>query len=354
MNIIVNRKPLISVIVDTYNYGHFIEEAIESVLKQTFPYKDIELIVVDDGSTDNTSKRIKKYKEKIRYIYKENGGQASAFNVGFEYAAGKIIALLDADDYWHSDKLKYIAEEFEKSTTVDVASHYMHLVDNSHKMVGIFPDPSREGKFPFEKQPLQSYLRGIFPFFPPTSGVTVGADCLRKIMPIPVDFRICADFYMHLMLPLHAREFALVKKYLGSYRMHHDNNFGIHSHTIGQSAPDTLGRITQLINTYILASKYVEIAAKELGHDFCLWKKKLDALRIEQEVLLYNLQGKKLRAIQRAFLFNDPTFSDIIWFRNFRKISLIMSVIIPYPIYLWLRRKYRSSFLFDIMHDFLR
>jgi glycosyltransferase involved in cell wall biosynthesis len=356
MNIIADRNPLISIIIDTYNYGHFIEEAIESVLNQTFPHKDFELIVVDDGSTDDTSKVIKKYKDKIKYIFKENGGQASAFNVGFENAAGKIIALLDADDYWHPDKLKYIAEEFEKSTTVDVASHYMHLVDNDHKMVGIFPDPSREGKFPFEKQPLQSYLRGIFPFFPPTSGITVRADCLRKIIPIPVDFRIAADFYMHLMLPFHAREFALIRKYLGSYRIH-DNNFGIYwiftnRHILGKSEPDTIDRVIQVSNMNILASKHVERAAKELGYSFDLWKKKFEALRIEQEVLLYNLRGKKLRAIQQAFMFDDPTFSNMLCFRSFRKASLIMSVIIPYPMYLWLRRKYRNCFLFDIMHDF--
>jgi glycosyltransferase involved in cell wall biosynthesis len=352
VGLLVNKKPLVSIIIDTYNYGHFIEEAVESVLTQTFPHRDMELIVVDDGSTDDTSKRVKKYKEKIKYVCKENGGQASALNAGVENATGKIIAFLDADDYWHPDKLQYIAEEFEKSTTVDVTSHYMRLVDNDHNIVGVFPDSSREGKFPFEKQPLQSYLRGIFPFFPPTSGIAVGADCLRKIMPIPVDFRIAADFYMHLMLPLYAREFALVRRYLGSYRIHY-NNFGIHNHMIGQVAPNTLDRVIQVINVQTLASKHVERAIKALGYDFCVWEKKFNALRTEQEVLLYNLQGKKLKAIQQAFLFDDPTFSNTIWFRNFRKLSLIMSVIIPYPMYLWLRRRYRNSFLCDIMHTFL-
>jgi glycosyltransferase involved in cell wall biosynthesis len=358
MNIIVNRKPVVSIIIGAYNYGHFIEEAVESVLKQEFPHKDFELIIVDDGSTDDTSTVIKKYKDKVKYIFKENGGQGSAFNVGFENAAGKIIALLDADDYWHPDKLKYITEEFERSTNVDVVSHYMHLVDDDHKMIGIFPDPSREGKFPFEKQPLQSFLRGIFPFFPPTSGITVSAHCLRKIIPIPVDFRIAADFYMHLMLPFHAREFALVRKYLGSYRIH-DNNFGIHwvvnnRYISGKAVPDSLDRIIQVINMNTIASKYVQRTANELGYSFDLWRRKFDALRIEQEVLLYSLRGKKLRAIQRAFMFDDPTFSNMFYFRSFRKLSLIMSVIIPHPIYLWLRRKYRNCFLYDIMHGFSR
>ncbi len=353
MNVIVNRKPLVSIIIDTYNYGHFIEEAIESVLNQNFPYKDMELIVVDDGSTDNTRVILAKYTDKIKYIYKENGGQASAFNMGFENTSGKVIAFLDADDYWHPDKLAYIAEEFEKSTSIDVVSHYMHLVDNDHKILGMFPDPSREGNYPFEKQPLQSYLKGIFPFFPPTSGVTVAVDCLRKITPIPVEFRIAADFYMHLMLPFYAREFALVKKCLGSYRIH-NYNFGIHRHIQGKAVPNTVDRVIQVININRLASKHVERTANKLGYGFDLWYKKFDALQIEQEVLLYNLNGMKWSAIKRAFLFEDPTFSEIYWFRIFKKFSLIMSVIVPYPIYLWLMKKYRSCFLFDIVHDFLR
>jgi len=68
MNVIVNRKPLVSIIIDTYNDGHFIQEAIESILNQNFPSKDMELIVVDDGSTDNTRVIMAKYTDKIKYI----------------------------------------------------------------------------------------------------------------------------------------------------------------------------------------------------------------------------------------------------------------------------------------------
>ena len=93
-------QPLFTVLIDSFNYGHFIEEAVDSVLAQDFPADQIEIIVVDDGSTDNTAERLKKYQDRIRYFYKTNGGQASAFNLGLSHAQGEFVALLDADDYF--------------------------------------------------------------------------------------------------------------------------------------------------------------------------------------------------------------------------------------------------------------
>src|SRR6266852_114001 len=95
----------ITVLIDTYNYGHFIEEAIESVLSQDFPSEKMEILVVDDGSTDDTAERVRKYGERVKYLYKDNGGQASAFNYGSARARGEYVALLDADDYWLPGKL---------------------------------------------------------------------------------------------------------------------------------------------------------------------------------------------------------------------------------------------------------
>jgi glycosyltransferase involved in cell wall biosynthesis len=100
------KEPLVTVLIDTYNYGRFIEEAIESVLAQDFPLDEVEILVVDDGSTDDTSQRIEKYRSRIHYFCKPNGGQASALNFGIAYAKGEIIALLDADDFWLPGKLK--------------------------------------------------------------------------------------------------------------------------------------------------------------------------------------------------------------------------------------------------------
>ena len=114
----MEKNPKVSVIIPTYNSAQFIAEALESVFVQT--YKDYEVIVVDDGSTDNTKEVLKPYMSKIRYIYKENGGAASARNVGIKNARGEYIAFLDSDDLWLPEKLEKQMGYFEEHPQVDM------------------------------------------------------------------------------------------------------------------------------------------------------------------------------------------------------------------------------------------
>ena len=86
-----------------FNGSEYLDEAIQSVLHQN--YNNIELIVVDDGSTDSSVHILKKYGSKIKFITQSNSGAASARNVGMSHAKGEIIALIDADDIWHLDKI---------------------------------------------------------------------------------------------------------------------------------------------------------------------------------------------------------------------------------------------------------
>lgn len=363
------RRPLVSIVIDTYNYAHFIEEAVESALNQNFAENDMEIVIVDDGSTDDTAERLKKYKDKVKYIYKENGGQASAFNVGFENAKGEIICLLDSDDYWHPDKLKSVVGEFEKSERVDVVSHYLDVVDGEGRITGVIPDPKLHGETVFEDRPLQSYLSGRWQISPPTSGITIKANCLRKILPIPHDFRTAADLYMLAVLPFHADEYALIKRSLGSYRIH-ENNFrrldkipsGVGRTSDTQTSrsskvnptPPTVGLATELIEMNRLASKYAERCAQGLGYDSRLLREKFDAMTIEQEILLYILQGKKFKALQKVLCFDDPVLRGRLGARTFKMVSNILAVLLPYSTYLWLRERYRRSLLFGVVHRLVR
>jgi len=96
--------PRVSAIITTYNRRAFVQEAVDSVLAQS--YGDWELIVVDDGSTDGTAEALEQYGERLRYIFQENGGASSARNRGLELAGGEFVAFLDSDDLWLPRKLQ--------------------------------------------------------------------------------------------------------------------------------------------------------------------------------------------------------------------------------------------------------
>ena len=91
------KGPLVSVVITNYNYAQYVGEAIESVLNQT--YKNLEIIVIDDGSTDDSLDEIDVYQSKIRIVARENRGVVYTRNEGMSLAKGEFICFLDADDY---------------------------------------------------------------------------------------------------------------------------------------------------------------------------------------------------------------------------------------------------------------
>lgn len=128
--------PLVSVIIPSYNVQEYIKNAISSVLSQTF--QDFEILIVNDGSTDNTLGVIKKnfFDSRIKVISQENQGLAGARNSGIKNAKGKFIALLDADDEWLPQKLEIQIKQTKNNPTISVFSTNAYNVDGS-KIVGI-------------------------------------------------------------------------------------------------------------------------------------------------------------------------------------------------------------------------
>jgi glycosyltransferase involved in cell wall biosynthesis len=112
------ETPKISVIIPTYNRAHVLKRAIDSVLNQTF--SDFEIIVVDDGSTDDTQKLLKQYDDKLKVITTENRGVSAARNIAIKDAKGKYIAGLDSDDYWHKRKLERQIEALESRPDIKI------------------------------------------------------------------------------------------------------------------------------------------------------------------------------------------------------------------------------------------
>ncbi|KSB88499.1 glycosyl transferase [Caulobacter vibrioides] len=167
--------PRISVLVNNYNYAAYLPACIDSVLAQD--YADFELIVVDDGSKDNSREIIAGYGDRLVAVLKENGGQASSFNAGFAAASGEILCLLDADDAFLPGKLSRLAEIyvrdgvdwcFDKVTTDEAAQA-----------------PAQLKLTPVDHR--QALGRGRFPSIPvPTSGLTFRRGLLAQILPMPV------------------------------------------------------------------------------------------------------------------------------------------------------------------------
>ncbi len=105
-----HESPLVTVVIPTYNRASYVCEAIDSVLNQT--YADYEIIVVDDGSTDNTREALKQYRDKIKYIYQENSGVSAARNTGIKNSIGSWLAFLDSDDVWMAE---YLSTQMERA-----------------------------------------------------------------------------------------------------------------------------------------------------------------------------------------------------------------------------------------------
>jgi len=122
--------PRVSVIIPAFNTSRFISQAIESVLNQAFT--DQELIVVDDGSTDDTASLVMKYGGKLRYIYQKNQGLSSARNTGIVKAEGEYIGFLDADDYWDREKLRHQVALLDSSPDTGVVYTALKVVDKDN------------------------------------------------------------------------------------------------------------------------------------------------------------------------------------------------------------------------------
>ncbi len=116
--------PEVSVIIPTYNRARYVTKAIESVLAQT--YRDYEIVVVDDGSTDNTKEILQTYMDRIRYNYQDNSGVSAARNAGIKAAKGEWIAFLDSDDEWLPERLAIPMEQATRKS--DVIAHITNLV----------------------------------------------------------------------------------------------------------------------------------------------------------------------------------------------------------------------------------
>jgi len=130
------REGLITIYITNYNYGHFIKEAIDSALNQT--YKNIEILIIDDGSTDDSKDIIEQYKSftNLKIIYQQNKGLNITNNIALSLANGEFIMRLDADDYLMPNAVQAMVELFSKNPELGMVFPNYHLVDKSGNTIG--------------------------------------------------------------------------------------------------------------------------------------------------------------------------------------------------------------------------
>jgi glycosyltransferase involved in cell wall biosynthesis len=210
--------PLITVLITTHNYGHFIEQAIDSVLSQDFALGQVQILVVDDGSTDDTAGRVKKYGSRVEYFYQQNGGQASALNFGFARARGEIIALLDADDFCLPGKLARIAQAFEQDPALGMIYHRLrewHTETDAYTELAFLPV---SGDIHSTPDLFLSYEPH------PTSAVAFRRTALAPFLPIPDNIRMLADCFPIALMAFHSPVLA-IPEFLTIYRIHQKNSY---------------------------------------------------------------------------------------------------------------------------------
>lgn len=208
------RTGRVSVVVTCYNYGHYLEGCLESIAAQT--YGDVEIIIVNDGSTDDTERVARGWSDRanVSYIAQANSGQANAKNAGIRRASGEFVAFLDADDLWDASKLDKQVALFGDPDVGVVYSRSLRI-DERGTPVGPQPRPSylvpRAGS-------VQEYL--VFDNFVPFSSAVVRARCFEESGAFDESLPMAIDWDLWLRLSTRI-DFAFVDEPLLLYRVGH-------------------------------------------------------------------------------------------------------------------------------------
>lgn len=219
-----NKFPLVSILINNYNYANFLPAAISSCLEQTYPL--LEIIVVDDGSQDCSRQVIEEYGQQIIPIFKVNGGQASAFNQGFAASSGEIICFLDADDLFSPNKVEKVVEIFQDYPDIGWCFHSLQMfTDKTAAPDHATPKSVNSGVYDLRNSLSQGKLRGKMPFEgTATSGICFRRSFLEQLLPMPEEIIITSDDYLKYAAFALTPGYILLEK-LAQQRIHANNAY---------------------------------------------------------------------------------------------------------------------------------
>lgn len=202
----------VSIIIPAYNCQNYIMECLESIQEQT--YKDKEIIVIDDGSTDDTGKIVSEFNsENIKYIYQENSGAPAARNNGLKYATGKYIIFFDADDKMHKNMIETLVEKQVTSKAEIVIGNYDHIAENGKFLNKI--EEFREDKI-YDILEFQAFIHKISPF--PDNKLFLSNIIKEKAIQF-ADVRVGQDLNFFLKYIVHVKKVNIIQDSLCEYRI---------------------------------------------------------------------------------------------------------------------------------------
>jgi glycosyltransferase involved in cell wall biosynthesis len=206
--------PKVSVVVDNHNYGRFLPDALDSVLAQGLGDGELEVLVADDGSTDESREVLASYAPRVKALLLPKRGQWAAFNEGLRAARGEVVCLLDSDDRFLPGKLAAVLKAFE-DPAVGCVQHLLHDTDASFN-----PLPRRFPAWPASYS-LDDLVAGRL-VLTATSGLSFRRSVLERCLPIPEGLFYYLDDYLSTRSLFFAR-MANIPRALGHHRVHGAN-----------------------------------------------------------------------------------------------------------------------------------
>jgi len=219
------RAPEFSVIIPVYNGAETVARAIDSVLAQTYPAREV--IVIDDGSTDDSAGVVRGYGSTVRYIRTENRGVSAARNSGAAVAEGEWLAYLDADDWYYPQRLEWHARLIERNSDLDFATGDFEYRSEDEQLIGRSMEGTELGRkllaFAEDGEAVmkeEMFGEFVSRHFGDTHTLSVPKRLFAAVGGYPTEYQVCEDVHFLIRLCAHSRRVGVICRPMAVYRIH--------------------------------------------------------------------------------------------------------------------------------------